>query len=58
MSADLERAPFVTTPEAVPSATLGPLCGHTGAIWWPGWLRLILTLLRHMPPHIYRRLSL
>ncbi len=58
MTAGLPPAPFATTPEAVAEATVGALDGRAHTIWVPARLRLIFTVLRHVPRAIYRRLPL
>jgi decaprenylphospho-beta-D-erythro-pentofuranosid-2-ulose 2-reductase len=58
MTANLEPAPFATTPEAVASATVAALRGRAGTIWVPARLRVIFAVLRHLPRAIYRRLRL
>jgi decaprenylphospho-beta-D-erythro-pentofuranosid-2-ulose 2-reductase len=58
MTAGMKPAPFSTTPEAVAEATVGALAGHVHTIWVPGRLRLVFSLLRHLPRPLYRRLPL
>ncbi|MEY2959917.1 MAG: hypothetical protein RLZZ01_2485 [Actinomycetota bacterium] len=58
MTAHLPAAPFATTPGAVADrAVAGALAGrHT--VWAPGILRVIFSLLRHLPRPVFRRLPL
>jgi decaprenylphospho-beta-D-erythro-pentofuranosid-2-ulose 2-reductase len=58
MTEGLERAPFTTTPEAVAEATVTALGGRAHTVWVPGKLRLVFSLLRHLPRPLYRRLPL
>jgi decaprenylphospho-beta-D-erythro-pentofuranosid-2-ulose 2-reductase len=58
MTAGLPPAPFATTPEAVAEATVGALSGRAHTIWVPPHLRIVFTILRHLPRGLYRRLPL
>ncbi len=58
MTAGLKPAPFATTPEAVAQATVRALEGSVHTIWVPARLRLIFSILRHVPRPLYRRLPL
>ncbi len=58
MTRGLDPAPFATTPQAVAEATVRGLSGRSHTVWVPGKLRLVFSLLRHLPRAIYRRLPL
>lgn len=58
MTEGLDPAPFATTPEAVAEATVRGLSGRAHTVWVPGKLRLVFSVLRHLPRGIYRRLPL
>jgi len=58
MTAGLEPAPMATTPEAVAEATVGALRSGAHTVWVPGRLRLVFSVLRHLPRAIFRRLPL
>jgi decaprenylphospho-beta-D-erythro-pentofuranosid-2-ulose 2-reductase len=58
MTAGLKPAPLSTTPEAVAEATVRALDGHAHTVWVPGQLRLLFSVLRHLPRPLFRRLPL
>lgn len=58
MTANLEAAPFATTPDAVADATASALARGAHTVWVPGILRIVFAVLRHLPRPIYRRLPL
>lgn len=58
MTAGLPSVPFATTPEAVAAVTVRGLGSRAHTVWAPGALRLVFSLLRHLPRQIYRRLPL
>jgi decaprenylphospho-beta-D-erythro-pentofuranosid-2-ulose 2-reductase len=58
MTAGLAAAPMATTPEAVAEATIAALASGAHTVWVPGRLRVVFSLLRHVPRAIYRRLPL
>jgi decaprenylphospho-beta-D-erythro-pentofuranosid-2-ulose 2-reductase len=58
MTAGLKPAPLSTTPEAVAEATVRALDGHAHTVWAPGQLRLLFSVLRHLPRPLFRRLPL
>ncbi len=49
MTADLDPAPFATTPEAVAAATVKALRAKRRMVWAPGILRYVFSALRHTP---------
>lgn len=58
MTAGLEPAPFATTPEAVADAVVRGLQNRSHTVWVPGRLRIVFSVLRHLPRGLYRRLPL
>jgi decaprenylphospho-beta-D-erythro-pentofuranosid-2-ulose 2-reductase len=58
MTAHLDDAPLATTPEKVAAATLRALDRGAEVVWVPGALRLVMTVLRHLPRAVFRRLPL
>jgi len=50
------EAPFSTTPEAVATAIADALERRDGIIWVPSVLRWVMTVLRHLPSSIVRKL--
>jgi decaprenylphospho-beta-D-ribofuranose 2-oxidase len=58
MTAGLEPAPMATTAEAVADATVKALGTGAHTVWVPGRLRLVFTVLRHLPRAVFRRLPL
>ncbi len=58
MTADMEPAPLATTPEAVADAIIAGLHARRGIIWVPVTMRPIMTVLRHLPRPIFRRLPI
>lgn len=58
MTAGMKAAPFATTPDAVAEATVKALFTGTRTVWVPGALRLVFSVLRHVPGPIFRRLPL
>lgn len=57
MTVGLPDAPMSTTPEAVAAATVAALRGRRRMIWVPGKLRLVFSVLRHLPAPIWRRMK-
>ena len=58
MTAGLKSPPMSTTPEAVADATVRALASGSQTVWVPGRLRLVFSLLRHLPRPVFRRLPL
>jgi decaprenylphospho-beta-D-erythro-pentofuranosid-2-ulose 2-reductase len=56
MTAGMDAAPLSTTPEKVAEATVKGLAGSATVIWVPGALRLLMSVLRHVPRPLFRRL--
>jgi decaprenylphospho-beta-D-erythro-pentofuranosid-2-ulose 2-reductase len=58
MTTGLKAAPFATTPEAVAEATAKALRSRRRIVWVPGVLRYVMSVLRHVPGTVWRRLPL
>lgn len=58
MTKGLDAAPFATTPERVARDTVAALRARRRMVWSPGILRLVFSVLRHVPGPIWRRLPL
>jgi decaprenylphospho-beta-D-erythro-pentofuranosid-2-ulose 2-reductase len=58
MTAGLTPAPMSTTAEEVAVATVGALDSGAHTIWVPTRLRLVFSVLRHLPRPVFRRLPL
>ncbi|MER7489748.1 decaprenylphospho-beta-D-erythro-pentofuranosid-2-ulose 2-reductase [Streptomyces sp. NPDC126497] len=56
MTAGLPEAPLATTPEAVAAAVELGLRRRTETVWVPGALRVVMSVLRHLPRGVFRRL--
>ncbi len=56
MTAGIDAAPFSTTPEAVAEVVVKGLGGAATVVWAPAQLRLVMSVLRHMPRPLFRRL--
>ncbi|MFH8804421.1 decaprenylphospho-beta-D-erythro-pentofuranosid-2-ulose 2-reductase [Streptomyces sp. NPDC017936] len=57
MTAGLEEAPLATTPEAVATAVELGLRRRSETVWVPGVLRVVMSVLRHLPRGVLRRLT-
>ena len=58
MTAGLEAAPLATTPDEVADAIIGALESNATQIWVPRTMRPVMTVLRHVPRAIFRRLPI
>ena len=58
MTAHLDPAPLSTTPEAVAAAVVDGLRRRRETIWVPPALRLVMSVLRHLPRAVFRRLPI
>ncbi|KUJ66946.1 short-chain dehydrogenase [Streptomyces albus subsp. albus] len=56
MTAGLPAAPLATTPEAVAEAIEGGLRRRAETVWVPAALRPVMSVLRHVPRAVFRRL--
>jgi decaprenylphospho-beta-D-erythro-pentofuranosid-2-ulose 2-reductase len=57
MTAHLDDGPFATTAEQVATATVRALERGDEQVWVPGIVRWVMTVLRHLPRSLFRRLS-
>ncbi|MDQ3738767.1 MAG: decaprenylphospho-beta-D-erythro-pentofuranosid-2-ulose 2-reductase [Actinomycetota bacterium] len=53
-----EKAPFATTPAKVAEDTVRALRSGRHTVWSPGILRIVFSVLRHVPRGLFRRLPL
>lgn len=58
MTEGMEAAPLSTTPEAVAEAIAKGLARGSEMVWVPGALRYVMSVLRHVPRVIFRRLPI
>jgi decaprenylphospho-beta-D-erythro-pentofuranosid-2-ulose 2-reductase len=58
MTAGLDPAPLATTPEKVADAIVAGLARGSHTVWVPGALRWVMSVLRHLPRPVFRRLDL
>jgi decaprenylphospho-beta-D-erythro-pentofuranosid-2-ulose 2-reductase len=56
MTAGMDAAPLSTTPEAVADAIVRGLQRKKEIVWVPGPLRFVMSVLRHIPRPIFRKL--
>ena len=58
MTEGLDGAPLSTTADAVADAIVTGLARNSDTVWVPGPLRYVMSVLRHVPRPIFRRLPL
>jgi decaprenylphospho-beta-D-erythro-pentofuranosid-2-ulose 2-reductase len=58
MTEHLDDAPLAATPEEVAAAIVTGLRKNQSLIWVPGKIRWVMSVLRHLPHAIFRRLNL
>jgi decaprenylphospho-beta-D-erythro-pentofuranosid-2-ulose 2-reductase len=58
MTEGLDPVPFSTTPELVAEAIVRGLARGSDVVWVPGLLRSVMSVLRHVPRPLFRRLPL
>lgn len=58
MTSGLRPAPFATTPEVVAAVTVKALRSRRRMVWAPPVLRVVFSVLRHVPAPVWRRLPL
>jgi decaprenylphospho-beta-D-erythro-pentofuranosid-2-ulose 2-reductase len=58
MTAGLDPVPFSTTPEAVADAIVAGLGRGAHTVWAPPVLRAVMSILRHVPRPVFRRLPI
>jgi decaprenylphospho-beta-D-erythro-pentofuranosid-2-ulose 2-reductase len=57
MTAGMEAAPFATDPDAVADAIVDGLASGKDIVWVPPLLRWVMSVFRHMPRAVWRRVS-
>ena len=57
MTAGLRAAPFATTPEIVADGVIRALETGAETVWAPPVLRWVMTVLRHLPGPVFRRMG-
>jgi decaprenylphospho-beta-D-erythro-pentofuranosid-2-ulose 2-reductase len=57
MTEGMEAAPFSTTPEKVADAVINGLAHNREIIWAPPILRVLFSVLRHLPRAVWRKVS-
>jgi decaprenylphospho-beta-D-erythro-pentofuranosid-2-ulose 2-reductase len=58
MTDGLDVPPFSTTPAAVARAIVDAVRGAQEVIWVPWQIRCVMSLLRHLPRSVFRRMEL
>jgi decaprenylphospho-beta-D-erythro-pentofuranosid-2-ulose 2-reductase len=58
MTAGLDAAPLATTPEAVADAIVRGVERGSEIVWVPPALRIVMSVLRHVPRAAFRKLPL
>jgi decaprenylphospho-beta-D-erythro-pentofuranosid-2-ulose 2-reductase len=58
MTDGMRPAPLSTTPEAVAAITVDAVRKRHELIWAPAPLRLVMSVLRHLPRAVFRRLPI
>ncbi|MEJ2870417.1 decaprenylphospho-beta-D-erythro-pentofuranosid-2-ulose 2-reductase [Actinomycetospora sp. OC33-EN08] len=56
MTAGMDSAPLATTPEQVAEITVGAVAKRRELVWAPPQFRYVMSVLRHIPRPIFRRL--
>jgi decaprenylphospho-beta-D-erythro-pentofuranosid-2-ulose 2-reductase len=56
MTEGMDAAPLSTTPEKVAEIAVDAVTKGRELVWAPGPLRAVMTVLRHIPRPIFRRL--
>lgn len=58
MTAGLDEAPLATDPATVAAAVLAAVDARKEQIWVPGAMRAVMSVLRHLPRPVFRRLPI
>jgi decaprenylphospho-beta-D-erythro-pentofuranosid-2-ulose 2-reductase len=58
MTTGMDPAPLSTTPDAVADAILRGLERGTETVWVPSTLRYLMSVLRHIPRPVFRKLPI
>lgn len=56
MTAGMKKVPFSTTPDEVAGAVDKALRSGSELVWVPGVLRVVMSVLRHLPRQVFRRM--
>jgi decaprenylphospho-beta-D-erythro-pentofuranosid-2-ulose 2-reductase len=56
MTEGMTAAPLSTTPEAVASIVVDAVRNRRELVWAPAPVRLLMSVLRHLPRAVFRRL--
>lgn len=57
MTEGMDEAPFATTPDVVADAIIDGLAKRREVVWAPAQLRLVFTVMRHLPRPIWRKVA-
>jgi len=58
MTDGMDAAPFSTTPEAVADAIVRGLARNRETVWVPSQMRYVMSVLRHVPRPVFRKLPI
>jgi decaprenylphospho-beta-D-erythro-pentofuranosid-2-ulose 2-reductase len=58
MTEGMKPAPFAVTADAVADASVRALQANKETVWVPGLMRAVMSVLRHMPAPLFRRLPI
>jgi decaprenylphospho-beta-D-erythro-pentofuranosid-2-ulose 2-reductase len=58
MTAGMSEAPLAVTPDDVAEATIAAIRDRKELIWVPGPMRIVMSVLRHVPRPLFRRLPI
>ncbi|WP_295657174.1 decaprenylphospho-beta-D-erythro-pentofuranosid-2-ulose 2-reductase [uncultured Nocardioides sp.] len=58
MTEGLDPAPLATDPQSVAAAVLGAVDARKEQVWVPGTMRPVMSVLRHLPRPVFRRLPI
>ena len=56
MTAGMKKVPFSTTPDKVAEAVEKALRSGSELVWVPGILRVVMSVLRHLPRQVFRKM--
>jgi decaprenylphospho-beta-D-erythro-pentofuranosid-2-ulose 2-reductase len=54
----MSEAPLAVTPDDVAEATIAAIRDRKELIWVPGPMRIVMSVLRHVPRPLFRRLPI
>jgi decaprenylphospho-beta-D-erythro-pentofuranosid-2-ulose 2-reductase len=58
MTEGLDAAPLATTPDEVAAAVVRAVAAGAEQVWVPGKMRVVMSVLRHLPRPVFRRLPI